>query len=218
MLLEMDIVHFDLKDNNIMYDQRYYVPIIIDFGLTCKMPLTFDKSSQFFQIYDKYLIWPIEVFIISQIYKKPSSEILTKETTDQLINTCMTNIDHPEGIYQKITFFDATEIETYKTGIRTFLESYTGYSYNNLYDKLMEMYKTWDMYSLCATFLLLIHMYFKDQATTPSTPSTPNLLKPYMDIFKIPIFAIPPDRESIQEIEFKIRKINIKKNHLDPNI
>jgi hypothetical protein len=197
MLLDIDIVHFDIKDNNIMYDHSHHVPILIDFGLSRKMPLAFDESAQFFQTYDKYIIWPTEIFLISQISKKPSSEILTEQTTQELIDLCMTNIDHPEGIYKKITLFDTAEIETYKTNIQTFLKTYTGYSYNDLHDKLMETHKTWDLYSTSATFLFLIHTYFRD--------NTANELKPYIDIFKTHILASPLERESVQETESKIR-------------
>jgi tRNA A-37 threonylcarbamoyl transferase component Bud32 len=197
MLLEIDIVHLDIKDNNIMYDQAHHVPILIDFGFSCKMPLDFNTSAQIFTPYESYLIRPIELFIISHISKKPESEILTSATIQELIDQCMTNIDHPEGIYKKIPVFDTTEIETYKTNIQTFLQTYTGYSYTNLHDKLMETYKTWDLYSLSTTFLFLIHMYFESLVPIQS----------YIPLFKSHILAIPADRDSIQSVESKIIEI-----------
>jgi serine/threonine protein kinase len=196
MLLDLDIVHFDIKDNNIMYDHSHHVPVLIDFGLSRKMSLAFDESAQFFQTYDKYIIWSTEIFLISRISKKQSSEILTEQTTQELIDLCMTNIDHPEGIYQKITLFDPAEIETYKANLQTFLKTYTGYSYSDLHDKLMETYKTWDLYSTSATFLFLIHTYFRE--------NIPNELNPYIDIFKSHILASPLERDSVQDTETKL--------------
>jgi len=203
MLIDLDIVHFDLKDNNIMYDHSHHVPVIIDFGLSRKMPLAFNESAQFFQTYDKYIIWSSEIFLISQISKKPSSEILTEQTTQELIDLCMTNIDHPEGIYQKITLFDPAEIETYKANLQTFLKTYTGYSYANLHDKLMETYKTWDLYSISATFLFLIHTQTPNPP--PDSPETP--LQSYITILKGHILANPLERDSIEETVRKIQTL-----------
>jgi serine/threonine protein kinase len=202
MLQDINLVHFDLKDNNIMYDHSHHVPIMIDFGLTRKMPLTFDESAQFFQTYDKYIIWSIEIFLISRISKKQSSEILTQQTTQELIDLCMTNIDHPEGIY-KITLFNPAEVETYKATIQTFLNTYTGYSYANLHDKLMETYKTWDLYSISATFLFLIKVYFP----TTDTDTAIQAIQPYITIFKSHILANPLERESIEETIKKIQTL-----------
>jgi len=199
MLLKIQLVHMDIKDNNIMYDPDHYVPILIDFGLTKKMPLTFDQSAQYFQKYEIYISWSIEIFILSQICKNPNpSEIITEETATNLITTCMTNIDHTESIYQYTAFFQPSEIETFKTAVQTFIKSHIGYSYNVLHDKLMESYPTWDMYSLSVTFLFLAK-------TFPPPPTTPPLLpEKYINIFKNHILAPPTERETIEAVLTKI--------------
>ena len=194
MLLDANIVHMDIKDNNIMYDTHHYVPIIIDFGLSRKMPLTFQQSAQYFQKYEIYISWPIEVFILSQICQNSSSEIITEQTADIIITICMTNIDNPNGIYQYQNFFQPNEIETFKTDVQTFIKENIGFTYESLHDKLMESYPTWDMYGLSATYLFLLKTF------------NPPLPENYINVLKGHILTSPTKRETIQETIPKIHQ------------
>ena len=52
MLLELKIVHYDLKGNNIMFNQVNKLPLILDFGLSIKIDLLkTDTISKFFYVY-----------------------------------------------------------------------------------------------------------------------------------------------------------------------
>jgi serine/threonine protein kinase len=69
-LEKMNILHYDLKANNIMYDKKMEIPIIIDFGLSIPLdkinPDTPDPplvNQYFFDTY-KYDYWCIDVIFI----------------------------------------------------------------------------------------------------------------------------------------------------------
>ena len=67
MLTSMNIVHYDLKGNNIMFNEINKLPLILDFGLSIKMDeLKADNMDKFFYIYaPDYSPWPLEVHYIS---------------------------------------------------------------------------------------------------------------------------------------------------------
>jgi serine/threonine protein kinase len=76
LLNDKKIVHFDLKENNILIDQKRNIPVIIDFGLSIHMnilletPLNSDKYiEKFFTYYDKYPPWCLEIILISFMVK-----------------------------------------------------------------------------------------------------------------------------------------------------
>jgi hypothetical protein len=109
------IVHYDLKDQNIIYDTKRGVPIIIDFGLS------FDKSlldpnlhpkilkEVFYNYYSKYTPWSLDVVIMSYIsrvvlLKKGSNEDLIKEIYEKE----MVNVENLKKVCDE--FFDKNEI------------------------------------------------------------------------------------------------------------
>ena len=67
MLLSMNIVHYDLKGNNIMFNEINKLPLILDFGLSIKMDeLKADNLEKFFYIYaPEYTPWCLEIHYLS---------------------------------------------------------------------------------------------------------------------------------------------------------
>jgi len=66
------IVHYDLKSNNIILDDRYHRPVIIDFGISFETSDldTFDYTKYkkiFYSDYNVYPPWCIEIVLLSYI-------------------------------------------------------------------------------------------------------------------------------------------------------
>ena len=66
------LVHYDLKNNNIIIDDRYHTPIIIDFGISFETTSldTFDYVTYkniFYSDYNVYPPWCIDIILLSYI-------------------------------------------------------------------------------------------------------------------------------------------------------
>lgn len=109
------IVHYDLKDQNIIYDTKRGIPIIIDFGLS------FDKTvleqdlhpktlkEVFYTYYSKYTPWPLDVVVMSYIskvvlLKKGNNDDLMKEIYEKE----MVNVENLKKVCDE--FFEKNEI------------------------------------------------------------------------------------------------------------
>ena len=66
-VIDMKIVHFDIKGDNILFDTKQSLPIIIDFGLSIPMnDITVDNLKEYLYVYEpKYHIWPLEVHYLN---------------------------------------------------------------------------------------------------------------------------------------------------------
>lgn len=109
------IVHYDLKDQNIIYDTKRGIPIIIDFGLSFdKLVLEKDLHPKtlnevFYTYYSKYTPWPIDVVIMSYISKVV---LLKKGNNDNLMKEIyeneMVNVEDLKRVCDE--FFEKNEI------------------------------------------------------------------------------------------------------------
>ena len=89
-LLDKNIVHFDIKEDNILYSTKYENPILIDFGLSIPIDVL-DSSNlkNYFYVYaPDYYLWPIEVHAINHLLYLGT---LTNETIRDMVNKYVDN-------------------------------------------------------------------------------------------------------------------------------
>ena len=146
-LAEKEIVHFDLRENNMIVSKKG-IPIIIDFGIsidfTNKPKKSFLKNT-FYAYTTKYKPWCIEIVLICFIvHHKPSQ--VTPEKVMEIFDEVMALNDFANKPYLKEDF--PKYRETFKTQISTKPRQ-------ELLDYLLSTYKRWDLYSVT---ILLIQM------------------------------------------------------------
>jgi RIO-like serine/threonine protein kinase len=149
-LEEKNIVHFDLKENNIIV-KKTGEPIIIDFGIS----IDFDKKKKisnkdkaylrkyFYAYTTNYKPWCVEIVLICYIVNKKTP--LTKEkimeifdeTTEPLKNKPYLNDDH----------------ETYR---ELFKNKVASKSHPELMEYLLQTYKHWDKYAVSILFIQML--------------------------------------------------------------
>jgi serine/threonine protein kinase len=156
ILVKYDIIHFDLKSENILYNKDTNTPLIIDFGISIlHNELDMQNLKQHFYIYaPDYYIWCLEIHIISyilhkldgpftlKIIKKISSDfiysnkgfaILSKEFINKMYHACI-----------------------------SFLQPYVNKSSDFIIKEMMHSYQTWDNYSLSILYLQILHILFEN--------------------------------------------------------
>ena len=66
ILGENNIIHFDFKDNNIVFHEIKKIPILIDFGLSINLSKVKESLLDYFYIYaPDYYYWPLEVHYLN---------------------------------------------------------------------------------------------------------------------------------------------------------
>lgn len=152
-LAEKDIVHFDLRENNMIVSKQG-VPIIIDFGISIDFSIYFSKTNQkktflknsFYAYTTQYKPWCIEIVLICYIvhHGNPTSEKIM-----EIFDEVMQNNDFANKPYLKEEF--PKYREQFKTQISTKPPQ-------QLLEHLLSTYKHWDKYSVT---ILLIQMLEK---------------------------------------------------------
>jgi len=163
ILLEKKVVHFDIKGDNILFDETKELPIIIDFGLSIDFnvilntPLTTNLLKKYFYIFaPDYFIWPLEVHFLCYLLKVnmlPSdSELKNIAGAVTKYNQAVIKNFSPdfEKKYEELCF---KQLLYYKNKSK---------SLNKIIKELLKSYNTWDNYALSILFLNFFK-YFKDE-------------------------------------------------------
>lgn len=152
-LLSVEVVHFDLKKENILYSTQKNIPLIIDFGLSIPMKDVNDNTiKQWFYAYiPQYFLWPPEVHLLC--YLLHHSKTLTKETIINIVNDCV-NYNSSLLIFSKE--LKTKLIDAYVTH----LSKYISMPYKDVQEDILKYYKTWDNYSISVMYLLILYDIF----------------------------------------------------------
>jgi len=188
-----NIIHLDIKEKNIMYDKMMHNPIIIDFGISfdCTSPAT----SDIFYTDVYYPYWCIDIYIICNIITKNRiSQTIVKEELEELIKRFF--FEFFETNKKFIVPVKEEEKAPLIENHNKFFSSFIGKTYKELVDHLYkpEYYLSWDLYSLCITYLFIRFM----DATVISSEAEPRS-QLQDDLHKI-IRANPAERKALVEL------------------
>jgi serine/threonine protein kinase len=144
-----DIIHFDIKSPNIMYDSINHIPILIDFGISFEMK----NYTDAFYTDEYYTYWCIDIYIISYI-------LLNKMQNEIVFESKLTEIR--KTFIHKLSKSLSTFIVDFEPKFNKMFDDY----FNKFIDRKWEtvLYdlkrpKTWDNYSLAIT-LLMFNIHF----------------------------------------------------------
>ena len=155
MLGKIKICHFDIKAQNIVYDTRKSLPIIIDFGLSIDLNKLTNKElyNSFYIFEPKYYLWPIEVHLINYILhvNKDITEIgMRKLAREYTLNNIVLRAFSP-------SFQKKFETECYYE-----LSKYIGKDSDAVINRIKKYWYTWDNYALSLLYIKLIYYLIRN--------------------------------------------------------
>ena len=154
ILIQENVVHFDLKGLNIVYDKENEIPIIIDFGLSIQINILLDDKNyyRYFYIYaPDYYVWPLEVHylnFIENIDPEPTKENIKNLVRDFVEKNSAIN-KLSESFQKKYTISAVEE-----------LNKYLNKPPREVKKEILKYWKTWDNYSLSIMYLKYIDLLF----------------------------------------------------------
>jgi len=191
-----NIIHMDLKCNNVMWDDIQHIPIIIDFGLSRIMDVENPPvNKDFFISYENYEYWCIDIYIISQIVHDPSLSLqddVNLQTLKQMYNTFLNNA-HARLLGKR-------ELRSMEIEYTNYFSRYTQKTWGQLVYQLLKCYKSWDNYSLSVIYLYIITKSLKPIGISRETDESKRLanreqlLRGYMAFLQEILMSTPDKR------------------------
>jgi serine/threonine protein kinase len=155
-LLEINVVHFDLKKENILYSIKKNIPLVIDFGLSIPIgKLDKDNLKRWFYVFGpEYDPWPLEVHILSYILHHATGPLTSSDATA----IAEVSVKHNEALI----LFSEDLRERYLESSIYQAKKYVGMPREEAIDALIKSHKTWDNYAISIMFIkLLYHFFYK---------------------------------------------------------
>lgn len=145
-LSEKDIIHLDIKENNIMMKDNKPEPIIIDFGLSFDKTSFQEKEVFFDYIYD-YSPWGIEQAIIG--YKVHHIEDEKSEIKQAAIDRIFKDYETSNPTLKDS---NATVMKNYKN-MKKYFSSFVGKKWAELSKEIYKESWSWDIHGLFITYV-----------------------------------------------------------------
>ena len=154
-LISRNIIHYDLKSENIMFNINLELPHILDFGISIDLS-TFDFSTidsklrKAFYVYaPEYYTWPLEVHYMSYLLHESEDP-----SNDALLDMASRYVEGNKGLTKNFSpeFLEKFEIRCYEQ-----LVYYKSLGLQKALEKILSYWKTFDNYSLSIVFLKLIN-------------------------------------------------------------
>jgi len=206
-LLEKNVIHLDLKTNNIMWDEKQEIPIIIDFGLSINMGEVLDPQkspAEKIAIYKKYFIgeeyyifWCVDIHMISQISQLYMNEKNVLEHVLEIILNKIIRNDHFKRL------FTLNERNEYIKKYNEYFKKYINSPWTNVITDLLQekIYSTWDSHSICSAILfdIVINKSFISNNDTKK--------EAYMKLLKEVVLSMPDKRIGIEDTKKRLYEI-----------
>jgi len=233
-LSDAGIVHFDVKENNIICDDNTGIPIIIDFGVSIDVTnISKNDYRDAFYVYGvDYGPWCLEIAMISYAANKIGvAEVKTenllslvglgkeaemKEWQDQLVEK--TQIDeiiagHFSKNHAVNELLSESQRAEYRRKVDTYYATFIGKKWIDMVNEMQKSMLTWDNYGLSVVYLYAIETLNLSEEKNISSL----LLPKYKQYLEEIMMSLPNERPSCDETRVRLKEIfgNIKRREKD---
>ena len=201
-LSEMGIIHLDIKENNIMYNDAQDIFIIIDFGLAVKTNqlTTMTPTQQLFPHpteSHKYDPWSIDVVLLTYIETKiqtqTQTQTLTQSDIEELKRRCTLFCEQNPVLQIKSAFSEYSR-KKLKQELHKWIDTFNGKTWEYAWKQLTANHKSWDNYSLAVAYLFELEDSDIMNKFLPDKDTDKNVMKKYMEMLKKIVLSMPNDR------------------------
>ena len=156
-LTYINVVHFDLKLENIIFHGYTYEPRIIDFGISIPIgDLNESTMKNYFYTYaPSYYVWCIDNIIINFLLHETDTE-LTDVNAETLSRMYVAN-------NKALSVYSNEEVIQYLDMCIKQTKTYVGRPRGEVIQELLKYNNTWDNYSLSIIYLKLIDGLFPNR-------------------------------------------------------
>lgn len=211
ILNQNNIVHHDLKLDNILFRSKDLKPIIIDFGISIDMSNVNSTNRELLGNYfyvdaPDYYIWPIEVHILNYILvNKPNY------TNDDFLSQTQLYTLGKKFVNENVVLDNFSEhfINKYLIQLYKYIKPFSQIPIPELIDKLLSTFKKWDVYSLNVIYIRLISKIYKRRFPLIT------FFKSIIELFVINILPNPDHRYSWEESLNKLKIIKQSSSEKD---
>ncbi len=162
-LADIDVVHHDLKIDNILISSKDYLPIVIDFGISLNMKGVdedYPGLNDYFYVHaPDYYPWSLDIHIINYVVQVRSDgdygSINFDELKEIVDEYCKGNL--------ALDLFSDDFRKLYKDKCYSYVKTLVGKNNKEILKVLLHNYKTWDIYALSIIYIRLIGYIFNNK-------------------------------------------------------
>lgn len=180
LLNKAQVVHFDLKENNVVYDADAHVPMLIDFGLSIDVrallaphPKPEMYASAFYVYYDKYPPWCLEIVLCSYLIqtKVAGKNWMTTKVVAADLLRIVDSYYAANAVILAIAARNKDAVGKSRLAWRTTVSTLNGLSGKAVVDKLIRTWASWDSFGISVVFLFLWDRFALDAKLGETDPT-----------------------------------------------
>jgi len=153
ILQENRIIHFNINTSTILYNETNCIPILIDFGFAFNMDDEERKKEVFDSIQTINENGPIEIYILSKVWKKMGEPASESDFVSFLE-------EYMQNDFFRLSSITEEDKRKFREEYRSFYSPFVGTGWKNMVDTVWNntdsYYKTWDYYSISMVYLMIL--------------------------------------------------------------
>ena len=211
ILLKKNIVHCDIKSENIIYNQNTHLPLILDFGISIDMN-TVDVNTvdiynglvnNFYTYSPDYYVWAVEIHVINYLlHEMDEARVFGAKDVKSI---CADYVKYNKGL---LNFSEGFKRD-YLLACETYLTTYVGKDKIEIIPLLLAFYPTWDNYSLSILYLKTLSFMF------PKGFHKNSLILYFSQLLLYNIHPNPAKRYSLEATKEKFKDIFFMEEQVD---
>ena len=151
MLVGKNIVHYDIKGGNIIFDKSKEIPLLIDFGLSVNMTkITINNLKDMFYVYaPDYYIWSLEIHYMCYLVNKNK-----EPTLEELEDISSKYVTGNKALQRN---FSPTFLKRYEIKCTNQMVKYNKLPYDERVTLILDYWETFDNYAISIMYLKFIN-------------------------------------------------------------